>query len=228
MNHFKSHLLAFISHQIKTPLAIIKGHSSNLRNGLYGEIGGKAKDVLVKIEFAADELVNLVHNVIDLRRIEAGKMEYKTEDFDLRDLAKEVAEMFQPLAAAKKLELHLKVQGQPALVKGDRIHLKHAAQNLVDNAIKYTPKGFVKISVEARDNAAIFRVEDSGIGLRPDMIPEIFEEFVRDERVKKDIHGTGIGLYVVKGIIEAHGGKVEAHSEGEGRGSTFVFSLPMR
>jgi len=226
LNHFKTHLLALTSHQLKTPLGIIRGYAVLLREGFYGEMGTKAKDVLAKMEFAAGDLVSLVDNVIDLRKVEEGRIEYQMAHMDFVKIARQAAEELGHMATSKGLNLSF--EGPPGEISiiGDAQKLRHVIQNLVDNAVKYTEQGFVRVKVEEKDGNAVLSVADSGIGIPAGISPFLFEEFVRDERVKHEIRGTGIGLNIAKNFVEAHKGKIWAESEGEGKGSTFYISIP--
>ena len=226
VNHFKNHLLTLASHQFKSPLASIKGYVQLLLDGSYGEIPEKAKTVLRKVEFSADELVRTVESVIDLRKIEEGRIEYKKDEVDIVALVAETCGMFSHMAGLKGLDFRVKLPDRAIFVVGDAQHLKHVVQNLLDNAFKYTPKGFIEVSAGESGNNVIVSVKDSGIGIKPGVAPTLFEEFVRGEEIQEIIKGSGIGLHVVKITVEAHGGRVFAESEGEGKGSVFGFSLP--
>jgi signal transduction histidine kinase len=226
LNHFKTHLLALTSHQLKTPLGIIRGYTALLRDGYYGEIDGRAKEVIAKIELAAEDLVNLVDNVIDLRKVEEGRIEYQMENVDFVKLARRSADELGHLATSKGLNLSFDAPGHEIMIFGDEQKLRHVVQNFIDNAVKYTQKGSIRATVTENDNNVIFSVADSGIGISVGVKPFLFEEFVRDENVKREIRGSGLGLHVAKVFVEAHRGKVWAESEGEGKGSTFSFSIP--
>jgi signal transduction histidine kinase len=225
-NHFKLHLLALTSHQMKTPLGIIRGYTSLLRDGYYGQMDERVKEVMAKIEFAAEDLVNLVDNVIDLRAIEEGKIQYQMDKFDFVKLARHAADELGHMATSKGLNLSFEGPDKEIVVDGDEQKLRHVVQNLVDNAVKYTEHGFVRVKVEERGGMVVFSVADSGIGIPAGVKPFLFEEFVRDERVKREIRGSGLGLHVAKLFVEAHDGKISAVSEGEGKGSVFSFSIP--
>jgi len=228
LSHFKSHLLTFASHQIKAPLGAIKGYIQLLEEGHYGEVNDRAKEVLSKMKFAADDLISMIENLIDIRKIEEGKMVYEMKEFDLKTIAEEEFSSLKSIATSKNLEFSFSTEGKVFLVKGDARHLKHVMQNLIENALKYTPKGFVKVVLKEDKGNLVFSVADSGIGISKGVMPLIFEEFVRDERVTKEIRGSGVGLHVAKSIVEDHGGKIWTFSEGENRGSTFGFSLPKK
>lgn len=226
LNHFKTHLLALTSHQMKTPLGVIRGYTTLLREGSYGELPGPVMEVIAKIEFATEDLVTLIDNVIDLRKVEEGRIEYQMEHLDFVKVARQAAEELGHIATSKGLNLSFEAPETEIPVYGDEQKLRHVIQNLIDNAVKYTEKGFVRVKVEEKDNNVVLSVADSGIGIPSGVMPFLFEEFVRDERVKKEIRGTGIGLSIAKAFTEAHKGKVWVESAGEGKGSTFYMSIP--
>ncbi len=224
-DHFRMHLLSLTSHQFRTPLATIRGYTTILREGLYGEVNEKMKETLEKIEFAVNDLLNLVDNVMDLRKVEEGRMTYDLERTDFRKLVEDAVEALHLLAMHKGLDLTFTAPSHEIFVSADAQKLRHVIQNLVDNAIKYTPSGFIKTEIKETDSEVIFSVQDSGMGIPEHVTPLLFEEFVRDDRVKAEIKGTGLGLNIAKNIVEAHGGKISCESPGEGKGSTFTFSL---
>ncbi|MBI4085050.1 MAG: hypothetical protein HY432_00900 [Candidatus Liptonbacteria bacterium] len=226
LSRFKTQLLSLASHQIKSPLAAIKGFVSVLSDGLYGPIDLKVKDVLGKIKSSADGLIELINNLLDLRKVEEGKMEYIFTKTDMCALVKDVMSTLQPLATNKNLEFTYSGPDRGVFLNADGQKLKQVVQNLIDNAIKYTPQGFVKIELKKENKTINFSVTDSGLGVSKELLSQIFEEFVRDERVKAKILGTGLGLYIARKIVEAHSGKILAESEGEGKGSKFSVMLP--
>jgi signal transduction histidine kinase len=227
LGRFKSELLSLASHQIRSPLAAMKGFITLIMQGTYGDIPDKVKDTLGKVQGSADELINLINTLLDVRKVEEGKMEYQFEKANLGEMISHVTELVMPLAQAKKLELTAEVPPTPMFVNIDKEKFKQVVQNLIDNAIKYTPTGFVKISLKQEGANAVVTVSDSGLGIPATLIPFLFEEFIRDERVKKEIRGTGLGLYIARKITEAHGGKIAATSPGEGKGSSFTITVPI-
>jgi signal transduction histidine kinase len=233
LSHFKSQLLSLASHQIKSPLAAIKGFVSLILDGSYGETGDKVKETLGKVQRSADDLIGLINTLLDVRKVEEGKMEYKFERTDLNKMIGDMVELLKPLAQVKQLEFSFASPGHEVWVNADPEKLKQVVQNLADNAIKYTPSGFVKMELKEMPaggatsvGSAVVFVSDSGLGIAPELVPHLFEEFVRDERVKKAIRGTGLGLFIARKIAEAHGGTISATSPGEGKGSTFQLTLP--
>ncbi len=243
LSHFKSELLSLASHQIRSPLAATKGFISLILDGSYGPVDEKAKEALRKVQRSADELINLINTLLDVRKVEEGKMEYQFARTDLAKIVADVVELMKPLAESKGLEFVCNVgngaaagaaaaggttgTGKEVWINADGEKLKQIVQNLVDNAIKYTPSGFVRVELVQDGGTASVTVADSGLGIPATLIPYLFEEFIRDERVKKEVRGTGLGLFIAKKITEAHGGKIWAESAGEGKGSAFHLTVPL-
>jgi signal transduction histidine kinase len=198
-----------------------------IMEGAYGPVDDKIKGTLQKVEDSADELIGLINTLLDVRKVEEGKMEYQFEKVDLGELIAHVVDSVMPLAQAKNLALTSELEKSPVMVNIDKEKFRQVIQNLIDNAIKYTPTGFVKVVLKNEGGQATIKVSDSGLGIPASLIPFLFEEFIRDERVKKEIRGTGLGLYIARKITEAHGGKLSAESPGEGKGSIFTITVPI-
>ncbi len=226
IDRMKSQFYSFVSHQIKTPIGIIKGFTGLLIDGSYGVLPDHAKETIGKMRDAADRLITLVENFLDLRKIESGKMEYVFEEVDVVNMARKMVEELKPLAVRKSLELSFHSPAAKVLVRADVGRLTNVFQNLIDNAIKYTEKGWVRVEVEVSKNVRIV-VSDSGRGMSKELLPTLFEQFNRDAKAAKTIAGTGLGLYLAKEIVKGHSGKVWAESDGEGKGSRFVVELPI-
>jgi signal transduction histidine kinase len=227
LSRFKTQLLSLASHQLKSPLAIIKGYASLLLDDIYGELDPKVKGIIFKMKSSTDQLVELVNTLLDLRKVEEGKMDYQLDKLDLGEMLGKVVESLQPLASARKITLRFEAPRERVVVAGDISKLPEVFRNLVDNAIKYTPQGEVAVSIKKENGQAVARVKDSGIGISAELLPRLFEEFVRDERVRREIQGTGFGLYIARKMVDAHGGRIWAESPGQGQGSTFAVSLPL-
>ncbi len=240
LNHFKTQLLSLASHQVKSPLSVIKQYVSLILDKTYGgdvlepmegepstRSAGKVqvKETLAKVKKSADGLIGLINTLLDLRKVEEGKMDYKFAPVDLVEIVSGVVEELRPLAAQNKLEFTLTAPAEKIMINADAIKLKQVIQNITDNAIKYTPSGYIKVVIEKKEGSVIVSAQDSGRGIPADLLPHLFEEFIRDEKVKQEILGTGLGLYIARRIVEAHGGKIWAESDGEGKGSTFFVVL---
>ncbi len=226
LDHVKSEFLSFASHQIKAPLAAVKGFATLISDGTYGEVSDKVKEASLKIRDSADRLVQLVTDFLNVRKIEEGKMEYKLERVDGVKIIKDIFEELKTLAETKKLEFGFDSGISEAWISADVQRIRQVFQNLIENAIKYTESGFVKVKVETGENKLFFSVSDSGHGIAKELLPHLFEEFKHDGK-EKQIEGTGLGLFIAKGIVEAHKGIVWAESEGKGKGSTFFVELPL-
>ncbi len=224
LDHLKSEFLSFASHQIKAPLAAIKGFATLIYDGTYGEASDKIKEAAVKIKDSTDRMVQLVTDFLNVRKIEEGKMEYKFEKTDGVKIIKEIAEELKLLAQNKKLDFSFESAVGETWINVDVQRIRQVFQNLIENAIKYTENGFVKVKVEVGDDKLLFSVSDSGHGISKELLPHLFEEFRRDGK-EKQIEGTGLGLFIAKSIVEAQHGKIWAESEGSAHGSTFFVEL---
>lgn len=222
-----SELISFVAHQIKSPMVAIKGYADLLANGHYGVLPEEAREIALKVKAASERSLDLAENLLDLKRIEEGKMKYVFEAVNLVEVVQGVCGELQPLADKKKLKLTFHPWEGETKVHADKRTLHQVLQNLVDNAIKYTDRGYVKIEIEHSKEVAVVKVSDSGRGMPDELRKTAFDKFTRDASVHQIIHGVGLGLFIAKNIIEAHKGKIWAESEGEGRGSQFYVSLPI-
>lgn len=225
LDHIKSEFLSFASHQIKAPLAAIKGFATLIYDGTYGQVPDKVFEAAHKIASSVDRMVQLVTDFLNLRKIEEGKVEYKFEKADVIKIIKETADELRLLAQNKKLDFSYESTVGEVWASVDVQRIRQVFQNLIENSIKYTDAGFVKVKVEVKDASLIFSVSDSGHGISKELLPHLFEEFRRDGK-EKQIEGTGLGLFIAKSIVESHHSKIWAESEGSGQGSTFFVELP--
>ena len=227
LNKIKSEFLSFASHQIKSPMTNIKGFIDLISEGVYGDINDNIKEILVKIKNNIKEEIDLIDNLLDLRKIEEGRMEYNFSKFDILELIKEICDFYKIRALEKGLALNCNINDEKIFIEGDIEKLKQVFNNLVDNAIKYTNSGFVEISYKKLEDKLIVKIKDTGIGIKPELLKNLFGQFIRDPSVKRTIKGTGLGLFIAKEIVNAHKGKIWAESEGEGMGSIFYVELPI-
>jgi PAS domain S-box-containing protein len=221
----KSKFLASMSHELRTPLNAIVGFSDLLAEGTPGQLNEKQKRFVNHIKQGSAHLLQLINDILDLSKIEAGQLELRSEEFLVRDALPEVLSIVQPLAMAKNIRLEQKLESN-SLLKTDRVRFKQILYNLLSNAVKFTPKGG-RVAVECVDYWDFVRVSvtDSGIGIQPEDQKVIFDEFRQVEGSIDDTHeGTGLGLAITKRLVEQQGGQISVESE-FGKGSRFTFTL---
>ena len=222
----KSTFISVISHELKTPVSLIKGYASTLRREDVEWDRETVLNGLQVIEEEADKLAQLIDNLLDVTRLQAGTLKLKFSSLQFDELARKVADKFRTQSAA-----HTIVTSFPPdfpVIQGDEQRLEQVLSNLLSNAIKYSPDGGqITITGEVLDNAIQVSVSDEGIGLSPEQQELIFERFYRvDNALTRETQGAGLGLYIVRSIIEAHGGTIWVESE-PGKGTTFTFTLPL-
>ena len=227
LNKIKSEFLSFASHQVRSPMTVVKGYASLILDGTYGHASQEIQDLAKKIFDSADKMISLVGNLLDLRRIEEGKMDYNFESVDINELMFEVVSELKPFALAKKLELIFESSVKDIKIKADPQKVKQAIQNLIDNSIKYTKSGWIRVILSVDATNTLIAVSDSGWGVRKELLSELFKPFSRDPDFSKFVPGTGLGLYIAKQIVSAHGGAISVESAGEGKGSSFFIKLPI-
>ncbi|MBP7216538.1 MAG: hypothetical protein KBA46_04555 [Candidatus Omnitrophica bacterium] len=228
INRRKTDFVSSVSHELRTPLTSIKGYAAILLAGKLGELPVDIRERLSKINQHSDELVHMVNDLLDISRIEAGKVTMKQESLELKAIAEKVADLLGEQLKAKHINMVIEIPAQASAVFADRSHIERVLINLLGNALKFTPEhGTISIKSRAADNNIIqIDVTDTGCGIPPDMQEKIFEEFYRVENaINEQVKGTGLGLALVKHIIEAHRGTIWVKSN-EGAGSTFSFTLP--
>ncbi|EKE15764.1 MAG: PAS/PAC sensor signal transduction histidine kinase [uncultured bacterium] len=230
LDNAKTEFISIASHQLRTPLTSIKGFVSLIIEGSYGEINDKAKDALEKVYASSERLVHLVEDLLNVSRIESGRMQFTFEKSDIGELMKELYENFILVAKSKDLYLDFKLPDEKLpMVSMDPAKMREVISNFTDNALKYTEKGGVVMKGEKTENNTIkITISDTGIGVPADEMPYLFKKFSRGKDTGR-LHatGTGLGLYVAKNIIEAHHGKVWIESDGAGKGSRFIIELPI-
>jgi len=222
----KSKFLASMSHELRTPLNAIVGFSDLLSEGNAGDLNPKQKRFVDHIRKGSAHLLQLINDILDLSKIEAGQLEMRCEDFRVKDTLPEVLSTIRPLAMTKNIQMEEDIDGEGA-VYADRVRFKQVLYNLLSNAVKFTPKGG-RVSIKcAEDGNFIFvSVTDTGIGIRPEDQALVFEEFRQVEGSGSAHEGTGLGLAITKRLVEQQGGKITLESE-PGKGSQFTFTLPL-
>lgn len=228
LDEAKSDFISTASHQLRTPLTAIRGYLSLILDETYGKPNPKIAEVIHKLMNISQGLLALVNDLLNLSRIESGKIQYDLKPLSLTGITGDILSELQPIANAKNIKLIWNHPSTLPLVLADEEKIRQVIMNLIDNAIKYTPQGSVTVSLESSETNVTLRVRDTGMGIDPLVLPTLFQKFVRsDESKHVNANGTGLGLYVGKTMIEAHRGKIWAASEGLGKGSEFGFSLPI-
>jgi signal transduction histidine kinase len=230
LDKLKSDFVSIASHQLRSPLTAIKGYSSMVLEGSMGKVSKEAQGAVEKIFRSSERLTAFVNELLDISRIERGKMEYNFEEADFVAIARSVCEELKIVAGEKGLimECHVAQLGEIKL-KLDTNKIRQVVQNLLDNAIKYTLKGRIDVRLTRQGSNIELAVTDTGVGIAADDIDQLFEKFSRaKDSAKVNGTGTGLGLYVAREIARGHGGDVSVASAGKGRGSTFTLRLPVR
>jgi signal transduction histidine kinase len=226
----KSEFVSIASHQLRSPLTAISGYASLLKEGSYGKLPVKAEEPIERIYSSARAMSQSVEEYLNVSRIESGNMKYNMIDFNLRDEVEHVCDDLRPIALKKGLLLFFRTDtSKYTTINADKGKIIQAIHNLINNSIKYTEKGTITIYIhDSLINKRIYvEVIDTGIGMSEDTLSSIFHKFKRAENAHKvNIQGTGLGLYMALKIVQAMGGTITAHSEGEGKGSKFILELP--
>jgi PAS domain S-box-containing protein len=227
LDRMKSDFVAMVSHELRSPVASIQQQLSVILEGLSGDLTERQMRMLTRAKERAGGLLDLINDLLDLSKIEAGMVVQYKEPLQLEELLKEVHKSMLPEIEAKSLKMKLHVERPVPPVNGDRNNLKGVFTNLVDNAIKYTPEGGeITIRIKGAGKNVRVKVSDTGIGISKVDLSRIFDRFYRVKSEKtRQIVGTGLGLSIVKHIVEAHLGTISVESE-EGGGSTFTVVLP--
>jgi len=226
-DRLKDEFLAVLSHELRTPLNAIVGYSRLLRGGILS--GDKATRGLDTLERNANSLTQIVEDVLDVSRIVSGKIRLDVQPVELPLVVHNAIATVQPAADAKAIRLQTIIDPRVGPVSGDPNRLQQVVWNLLSNAVKFTPKnGRVQVRVERVNSHIEIVVSDTGAGIRGDFLPHVFERFRQaDSGLTRQTTGLGLGLSIVRHIVEMHGGSVHAASDGEGQGATFRVRLPL-
>jgi signal transduction histidine kinase len=217
-----------MSHELRTPLNAILGYTELLLDNIYGDVPEKIQDVLQRLEKNGRHLLSLINDVLDLSKIEAGRLTLSLNEYSMEELIQTVLTSVQALAAEKNLDLKVEVSKDLTIGKADEQRIAQVILNLVGNAIKFTDEGEVKIEATVSDGRFLVSVSDTGPGLAEVDQQKIFDEFQQaDGSSIRKKGGTGLGLSISKKIIDMHGGRIWVESA-LGKGSTFRFTLPIR
>ena len=225
----KNEFLSVAAHQLRTPATAVKGYTSMILEGIFGECDEEVKDALNKVYKANERMTNLIEDLLNTSRIEAGNLKYEFAKMKIQDVLEELKNTFIIRAKESKLKFSVKYPKKEPLpeIVADKNKIREVISNIIDNAIKYTPKGSVKITAERENEFVKIIVEDTGRGMTDRTKNNLFEKFTRGQESASDVEGTGLGLFVVKNYVEKHRGTIAAYSDGLDKGSKFVIKLPI-
>jgi signal transduction histidine kinase len=224
----KSDFLANVSHELRTPMNAILGFNEMILDQVYGDIPDELRRPLSDIQQSGRHLLRLISDVLDLSKIEAGRMDLVLGEYSVLDTVTAVRASLASLAAEKGLEFVVSAPAEMPLAYGDGRRVTQCLLNLAGNALKFTRQGRVEIAVDLLDETLRFRVSDTGIGISTEQMDKLFTEFQQaDATIAREFGGTGLGLSITRKFVEMHEGRVWATSE-IGKGSTFSFSIPLR
>lgn len=227
-NRAKSTFLANMSHELRTPMNAVIGYSDLLISGVYGEINDKQGDRLQRIISNGKYLLELINNVLDLSKIEAGKMELHIEPFELKSILDNVESIVQPLVRKNENQFVVQVNGTPGTMHADQTKVQQVLVNLLSNATKFTKNGKVTFAINALPEYVEFKVTDTGIGMTREQMGRLFQAFSQaDSSTTRNFGGTGLGLAISRRFCQMMGGDITVESE-MGKGSTFTALLPRK
>jgi signal transduction histidine kinase len=223
----KDEFLAMLAHELRNPLGVISTAAYLL--GQIGDIEPRVARSVAVIQRQTQHLARLVDDLLDVSRITRGKVELRRVPLDLGDVVKQAVETTRPLVEARRHRLEVSLPAVPLPLLADPTRLEQILANLIRNAVKFTdPGGLLEVEAAARDGHAMVRVRDSGMGIPGDLLPRVFDLFIQGQQgLDRSAGGLGIGLTLVRSLVEMHGGQVRAHSDGPGRGSEFTIWLPL-
>ena len=228
-NRLKSEFLATMSHELRTPLNAIIGFAEVLRDEVAGTLSTEQKEYLGDIHGSGQHLLNMINSILDLSKIEAGKLELHYEEFPVKEAINEVLNTIIGFSNKKGIHIHTHIHEDVPSITVDKVMFKQIMFNLLSNAVKFTPEnGRVTINASLMNQHVQIAVNDTGIGIKSEDMVKIFEAFRQiDASYARRYEGTGLGLTLTKRLVELHGGKIWVISE-FGKGSTFTFTLPIK
>ena len=228
----KSEFVSIASHQLRSPLTSIRGYASMLAEGSFGKLTQKAQEAAARIEESAKLMAMSVEDYLNVSRIESGNMKYNLSDFNLRDMTDKICEDLRPDAMKHNLILLFRTNlSSRGIVNADVGKTNQIVHNLINNSIKYTPKGTINVFMrdDLKKKKIYIEITDTGIGMSQETIAKLFNKFTRADNANSvNVSGTGLGLFVALKMAEQMGGNISAQSEGDGKGSTFTFELPLQ
>lgn len=228
LNKLKTEFVAVASHQLRTPLSAIKWETELLSIKFKSGLTEKQKKSLKTINILASRMTRMVNDLLDVTRIDQGRLVLKKEKLDMSKIINEIVDNFVPMAKAKKIQIVLSKQKTKMNALADKEKIKLAVENLLSNSVKYTESGGkIELGLSKSHGFVVFSIRDNGVGIPEEQQGQVFSKFFRSNNsVRYQTEGTGLGLYIAKNIVEQSGGKMWFKSM-EGIGSVFNFSLPI-
>ncbi len=225
LGKIKDEFVAVVSHELRTPIAVMREGICQMQEGVCGPITLEQQATIAITLRNLERLRELVEDMLDISKIEAGKIVLQHEKFDFIQLVREIQNSFLPRSREKEIGLELHLPGPHLWVRADRAKLAQVLTNLVSNAIKFTDQGEVRVTVEEDAQQIRCAVSDSGIGISDENMPKLFQKFQQFTRLSNGEKGSGLGLAICRGLIDLHQGRLWAESS-YGKGSRFIFSIP--
>lgn len=227
LSKMKSNFISIASHQLRAPIGGVRSYLSMLHDGDFGKLPQKQRQIMELNIDVLDHTLHIIEMFLDVTKIESGKLELSRKPTNLAELAQGVIASLALSAERKGLTLHSQISSDLPIVNVDSEKIRNVMFNLIENAIKYTESGTITFDLHRANGIIECRVTDTGIGIEKKEIPKLFVKFVRAGGGFHVSHGSGLGLYIIKTLVEAHRGKVFVESPGPGKGSTFGFRLPL-
>lgn len=226
LDKLKTEFVSLASHQLRSPLTAIKGYTSMLIDGDYGELNPQAKETIQRVMESSNNLTLVVEDLLNVTKIESGGMKFVMESFDLSKVVEDEAKNLSITANRKGLKINFEKDNNTSFItNGDKEKIRQVIINFIDNSIKYTKEGHLDLSINKKDDKLIFCVKDTGMGMTPEIKDSLFQKFVRGDGARMNTSGSGLGLYLAKQIVEAHNGRVWVESDGPNKGSSFYMEL---
>ena len=228
MDRMKSDFVSMVSHEIRSPMNSLLAQIKIILDGLAGEVTDKQRQILERASGKINNLVNLVSELLDLARIEAGMVGREMQEIQLKDMLTDQVDFHRAGADEKNITINLELDNDLPVIQADKQGIDEVITNLLSNAIKYSPNdSIISVSADVEGNEVLLRVRDTGYGIPEEDLAEIFNRFHRvKDKNTREIHGTGLGLAIVKSIIDAHQGSIRVESKIE-HGTTFTVLLPL-
>ena len=220
--------MSLATHEIRNPATFIKGYTAGALEGDLGTLTPAIKDGMQKLYVRANDIIHLGNQYLNKSKLELNQINYESVPTDMKKLVTDLAHEFEPTAAQQGLHLTTKIDPKGEyVIAADTGKIKEVISNLIDNSIKYTPRGEVTVSLARVGEKVVVEIKDTGVGVPAEVIPKLFQKFSRADAQKANILGTGLGLYLAKTFVDAHHGTIVVTSAGKDKGSTFTVELPV-